>query len=102
LNAGAHSTRIDCLPRTTYGNTGQGVLERCYTYGERELQCDELTNAGEASAQSPLGYEGESLEKKSSTRWTFLTNAFETLTSDADDAFFVQKSVINLTNNLDY
>jgi hypothetical protein len=70
------------------------VLKRCHTYGERKLQCGELTNVGEASAQSRLGYEGENLEKESSTRGTFLTNAVETLTSDTDDAFFVQKSVV--------
>jgi hypothetical protein len=94
LKAGAHSTRIDCLPRTTYKDQKiKNALTQWGTDDKREPLRDESANAEEASAQSLPGYEEGNLGGKAipSVPHTYST----ALTSDADNAFFIQKSIFS-------
>jgi hypothetical protein len=58
---------------------------------EREPLRDESTNAGEASGQSLPGYEEGNLRKADIPSLPHTNST--ALTSDTDNAFFVQKSI---------
>lgn len=94
MKAGAHSTRSDWYPRTTYKEMKWESSDTTRSNDECGPLRDESTSAKEVCARQQPGYEEGNLENSQCFQLDLSSRTFTIPTGDTDDTLFIEKPIV--------